>query len=125
VDAGAGLIIGLIAGVACFWAVTSLKRWGNYDDSLDVFGVHGIGGILGMLLTGVFAAKEVGGTAGLLEGNPNQFLLQSAAVLITMAWCGAVSFAILKAIDLAHGLRVGKEEEIEGLDISQHGEAVP
>ncbi|MDH4247653.1 MAG: ammonium transporter, partial [Deltaproteobacteria bacterium] len=118
VDAGGGLIIGLIAGGGCLWGVTSLKRLGGYDDSLDAFGVHGIGGILGMLLTGILAVKSVGGTAGLLEGNPGQFLLQLYGVLITLVYSGALSFALLKGIDLAIGLRVTVEEEVEGLDIS-------
>jgi Amt family ammonium transporter len=125
VGPGGGLIIGLVAGVVCFWGATSLKRMGGYDDSLDAFGVHGVGGTAGALLTGVFAAKAVGGTAGLLEGNGGQFMLQLYAVLITAAYTGVLSFVILKAIDLVIGLRVTKEEETEGLDLSQHGEVVP
>ena len=125
VGAGGGLIIGLIAGVVCFWGATSLKRWGGYDDSLDAFGVHGVGGATGALLTGIFAAKGVGGSAGLLEGNAGQFMLQLYGVLITAAYSGVLSFVILKGIDLVIGLRVTKEDETEGLDLSQHGEAVP
>jgi len=119
-----GLVIGLVAGVVCFWGATSLKHMLGYDDSLDAFGVHGVGGITGALLTGVFAVKDIGGTSGLLEGNGGQLLLQAEGVGVTIVWCGVVSFILYKVIDLTIGLRVTPEEESEGLDITQHGEVI-
>jgi Amt family ammonium transporter len=118
------LAIGLIAGAGCFWAATSLKRRLGYDDSLDVFGIHGVGGIIGAILTGVFAAEAMGGTSGLLEGNGGQVFTQIVGVAATVAWSGVVSFIVLKLIDAAIGLRVNRETEIEGLDINLHGEVV-
>ena len=122
---GGALAIGLAAGILCFWGATWLKNTLGYDDSLDVFGVHGIGGIVGALLTGVFAAESVGGTAGLLEGNSGQVLIQLQGILWTVVWSGVASFALLKAIDLAMGIRVDREVEREGLDLALHGEVVP
>jgi Amt family ammonium transporter len=119
-----GLVIGLVAGVVCFWGATSLKHMLGYDDSLDAFGVHGVGGITGALLTGVFAVKDIGGTSGLLEGNGGQVLLQAEGIAVTIVWCGVVSFILYKVIDLTIGLRVTPEEESEGLDITQHGEVI-
>ena len=119
-----GLAIGLIAGVVCFWGATGLKHLLGYDDSLDAFGVHGVGGITGALLTGVFAVKDIGGTSGLLEGNPGQVLLQAEGVGVTIVWCAVVSFILYKVIDLVVGLRVSAEEEVDGLDISLHGEVI-
>jgi Amt family ammonium transporter len=119
------LVIGAAAGAGCFWAATSLKRRLGYDDSLDVFGIHGVGGLIGAVLTGVFASEAIGGTAGLLEGNAGQVLTQLWGVIATIVWCAVASFVILKAIDAAIGLRVGREEEIEGLDLNLHGEVVP
>ena len=124
VDPTGGLVIGLVAGVVCFWGATGLKHMLGYDDSLDAFGVHGVGGITGALLTGVFAVKDIGGTSGLLEGNSAQVLLQAAGVLVTIVWSGAVSFVLYKVIDLTVGLRVSTEVEVEGLDINLHGEVV-
>ena len=124
VDPTGGLIIGLVAGVACFWGATGLKHMLGYDDSLDSFGVHGVGGITGALLTGVFAVKDIGGTSGLLEGNPGQLLLQAEGILATIVWCAVVSFILFKVIDLTIGLRVTPEEEVEGLDYSLHGETL-
>jgi Amt family ammonium transporter len=124
VGPGAALIIGLAAGAGCFWSSTWLKRKAGYDDSLDAFGVHGVGGTVGALLTGVFASKAIGGTAGLTEGNPMQVLTQVYGILATMAYCGVVTFVILKAVDKVIGLRISGEEETEGLDLSQHGEAL-
>jgi Amt family ammonium transporter len=121
---GGALVIGLAAGVACYWGATWLKNALGYDDSLDVFGVHGIGGIVGALLTGVFAAAAVGGTPGLLEGNPGQVLTQLWGILVTIVWCGVASFVLLKLIDLTLGLRVEREIEVEGLDLALHGEVV-
>lgn len=118
------LWIGIAAGVICFWAAVYLKNWLGYDDSLDAFGVHAIGGIIGALLTGVFAVKAIGGTAGVLEGNVAQLLIQAKGVAVTIVYDAVVSFIILKAIDLVIGLRVAEDEEREGLDITQHGEQV-
>jgi ammonium transporter, Amt family len=120
----AGIVIGVAAGVLCFWACTSLKQRFNYDDSLDVFGVHGIGGITGTLLCGVFAAKAIGETSGLLEGNPQQLLIQFYGVVITLAWTGVVTYVLLKLVGAFAPLRVSMQQELEGLDISQHGEAL-
>ena len=118
------IVIGLAAGVICFWASTSLKNALGYDDSLDAFGVHGIGGIVGAILTGVFAVKSIGGTAGLLEGNPGQVWTQVLGVLATLIYSGVLSFIILKVIDAVIGLRVEKDEEREGLDVALHGERI-
>ncbi|MBI5322680.1 ammonium transporter [Bradyrhizobium sp.] len=120
----AGILIGIAAGLICFWACTSLKQRLNYDDSLDVFGVHGVGGITGTLLCGVFAAKAIGETAGLLEGNPQQLLTQFYGVAITLAWTAIVTFVLLKLVGAFAPLRVSMQQELEGLDISQHGEAL-
>jgi len=125
------IAMGLLAGVLCFWGVSGLKRLLGADDSLDVFGVHGVGGILGALLTGVFASPALGGV-GLFDYITNaaspeynmldQVWVQAQAVLITIVWSGAVSFIAYKVTDLVVGLRVPEEEEREGLDISSHGE---
>jgi ammonium transporter, Amt family len=119
------LVIGLAAGAACWWGATGLKHMFGYDDALDVFGVHGVGGIVGALLTGVFASAAIGGTPGLLEGNPGQVLTQAYGVGATLLYSGIASFVILKAIDLALGLRIGEEAERDGLDLALHGETVP
>ncbi len=126
------LIVGFVAGIACFFAVTELKKRLGYDDSLDAFGVHGIGGFTGAILTGVFANsaintvfKDAGGNAlpsGLLEGNPKQVLNQLLASLIAIALGVVGSFVILKVVDLIVGVRVNGESETVGLDLSQHGE---
>ncbi len=118
------LIIGIAAGVICFWASTTLKRSLGYDDALDAFGIHGVGGIVGALLTGVFAVEAIGGTPGLLEGNPGQVLTQLYAVLATIVWSGGISFVLLKAIDGTIGLRVSAEIERDSLDLQLHGETV-
>ena len=126
------LLIGLLAGVFCYWMVAKVKAKFGYDDSLDAFGVHGAGGTLGALLTGVFASsainpvfKDAQGNAtasGMLEGNPHQLLNQLVGVVI--AWVLAIvgTLAILKLVDATIGLRVSEEEEVQGLDLSQHGE---
>jgi len=119
-----GIVIGVIAGAVCFWACTSLKHRFNYDDTLDVFGIHGIGGLLGTLLTGVFATAAIGGTSGLLEGNPRLLLTQAYGVAVVFVWTGGVTFVLLKVVDMLAGLRVSHEHEVEGLDITQHGEAL-
>jgi len=120
------LIIGIIAGIACFVATGAIKNALGYDDSLDVFGVHGVGGIVGALLTGVFATGAVGGkdVAGLIDGNAGQVVTQAVGVIVTMVYCAVVSFVILKVIDGAIGLRVTEDEEREGLDLNLHGETV-
>ena len=124
VGPGGALMIGLAAGLACFWAATSLKNRLGYDDSLDVFGVHAVGGIVGALLTGVFAVEAIGGTPGVLEGNPGQVLIQLQGIAVTIAYCGVVSFILLKIIGAVMGLRVDDETEVGGLDINLHGEVV-
>ncbi|MEO5373127.1 MAG: ammonium transporter [Alphaproteobacteria bacterium] len=120
------LIIGLIAGGACFWGATWLKGALGYDDSLDAFGVHGIGGIVGALLTGVFAVQSMGGEgkAGLLDGNAAQIWLQAYGVGVTIVYSAIATAILLKLVDAITGLRVGADEEREGLDISLHGETV-
>nr|WP_246104931.1 ammonium transporter [Rhodoligotrophos appendicifer] len=122
---GGALVIGLVAGAACFWAATVLKPMLGYDDSLDVFGIHGVGGIVGAILTGVFAVEAIGGTAGALEGNVGQIGTQLYGIAATVIWCAVATFVILKVIDLVIGLRVSREVEVEGLDLNLHGEVVP
>ncbi len=119
-----GVIIGLIAGAVCFWSCTRLKRLWGYDDSLDVFGVHGVGGATGTLLVGVFAVSAVGNTAGWLEGNGSQVLIQLYGIAVTLVWSAVATFVLLKAIAVFIPLRVDKQSEIEGLDVTQHGEAL-
>jgi Amt family ammonium transporter len=121
---GGALILGIVAGIVCFWASVYLKNMLGYDDSLDVFGIHGIGGIVGALLTGVFAAKAVGGTSGLLEGNAGQVFIQLEGIVATIVYCAVATFIILKIVDAIVGLRVDEETEIEGLDANLHGETV-
>lgn len=115
------LVIGLAAGVICFFCATSLKRKLGYDDSLDAFGVHGIGGIVGAILTGVFAAPALGGF-GSVEDIGAQVLVQIEGVVVTLLYTGIVTFVILKVIDLVMGLRVSEEAETVGLDLSLHNE---
>jgi ammonium transporter, Amt family len=119
------IAIGAMAGIACFFAASSLKRKFGYDDSLDVFGVHGIGGYVGTIGIGIFGAKNWGGTSGLLEGSATQLEIQVVGCIIVTVWCGAASWAILFVINKLHGLRVSREIEIEGLDLGLHGEVVP
>ena len=119
-----GIVIGVIAGSMCFWACTSLKQRFKYDDSLDVFGVHGIGGMTGVLLVGVFATASIGGTSGLIEGNAGLVLIQLFGILVTLAWSGGVTYVLLKLVGAFVPLRVSREHELLGLDISQHGEAL-
>jgi Amt family ammonium transporter len=125
------VLIGVIAGALCFWACTWLKLKIGYDDSLDVFGVHGVGGLTGTLLAGVLAVGALsatpempGGIHGLLEGNPQQLLAQAYGVVVTLVWSGAVTFVILKVIGVLVPLRVKQEDEVMGLDVSLHGEAL-
>lgn len=124
-----GLMIGLIAGFLCFAASVWLKNALKYDDSLDVWGVHGVGGIVGAILTGVYADPAVGGSdtagnpiAGLFFGNPGQVWTQVEGVIVTIVYCAVVSFILLKIIDVIIGLRVTQEQEVAGLDLSLHGE---
>jgi len=119
-----GIVIGIAAGTLCFWACTSLKQRFNYDDSLDVFGVHGIGGITGTLLAGVFATAAIGGSSGLIEGNARQLLIQLYGIAVTLLWSGGMTFVLLKVVGAFVTLRVSLQQELEGLDISQHGEAL-
>ncbi len=120
------LAIGLIAGLICFWGATGLKHAMGYDDSLDAFGVHGLGGFAGAILTGVFAVEAIGGEGkkGLIDGNGGQVLTQLWGCLVCIAWCAVATFVILKIVDVVIGLRVTTEEEVEGLDINLHGETV-
>jgi Amt family ammonium transporter len=117
-----GVIIGIVAGAICYWGCIKLKQKLGYDDSLDVFGVHGIGGATGTILCGVFAVAAVGDTAGLLEGNPRQLLWQIYGVVATLVWSGVITFVLLKIINLFAPLRVREEEERTGLDLALHGE---
>jgi ammonium transporter, Amt family len=119
-----GIVIGMVAGVVCYWACTSLKQRFDYDDSLDVFGVHGVGGLVGTLLTGVFATAAIGGASGLIEGHPRQLLVQLYGVSVTLAWSAGVTYVLLKLVGVVMPLRVSREHELEGLDLSQHGEAL-
>jgi len=119
-----GVIIGVAAGSICYWACTWLKHRFDYDDSLDVFGVHGIGGLTGVLLTGIFATASIGGTAGLLEGHPQLLLIQFYGVTVTLVWSAGVTYVLLKLVSVFVPLRVSREHELEGLDLSQHGEAL-
>jgi Amt family ammonium transporter len=125
------IVIGFVAGFACLWGVNGLKRMLGADDSLDVFGVHGVGGIVGALLTGVFNTQALGGPGLVTDwvavtvgsnGVGAQVWIQLKAVLVTVVWSGVVAFAAFKIVDMTIGLRVTEEEEREGLDISSHGE---
>ena len=123
----AALIIGATAGFVCYWAVAILKAKLGYDDSLDAFGVHGVGGTLGAIMTGIFANSMVqeapgGGAAGLLEGNSQQLINNTLGALITWVLAAVGTIIILKVVDATVGLRVSEEDELEGLDLSQHGE---
>ncbi len=126
-----GAVIGVLGGLLCFWACTVLKERFRYDDSLDVFGIHGLGGLLGTLLAGVFATAAVSitpdtpnGLAGALEGNWDQLRVQAIGIVVTAVWCGGVSWLLLKLVDATVGLRVGVDAERIGLDVSLHGEAM-
>jgi Amt family ammonium transporter len=134
VGIGGALVIGVVASFACLWGVSGLKKLLGADDTLDVFGVHGVGGIVGALLTGVFNSPSLGGpsfptdwfTAAATTPEAYsigaQFLVQAKAVGVTIVWSGVVSLIAYKLVDLTIGLRVTEEEEREGLDISSHGE---
>ena len=118
------LFIGAAAGLACYWGAMWLKLKCGYDDSLDVFGIHGIGGIVGALLTGVFAMKSIGGTPGLIEGNFAQVATQAYGIGATIVYCAVATFIVLKVIDAAIGLRVETKIERDGLDLGLYGETV-
>ncbi|MEY2729176.1 MAG: putative ammonia permease, partial [Pseudomonadota bacterium] len=131
VGVGGALVIGLLSGFVCLWGVNGLKKMLGADDSLDVFGVHGVGGIVGALLTGVFASPSLGGTGicnyvtntcGEWGGTGAQVWVQLQGVIATIVWSGIVAFIMFKIVDMVIGLRVTEEEEREGLDISSHGE---
>ncbi|WP_439923773.1 ammonium transporter [Nitrobacter sp. JJSN] len=125
VDPTGALVIGAVAGIGCYWGATGLKHMMRYDDSLDAFGVHGVGGIIGALLTGVFARTAINkaGT-GLIDGNAHQVIIQIYGILATVIYDAVVTLIILLAIKAVIGLRVSSENEREGLDITQHGEVV-
>jgi len=125
-----GAVIGLIAGFVCFWASTWLKMKLRYDDSLDVFGVHGVGGFLGTLMAGVFATASVSaaegqpGVSGLIEGNWHQLMVQGAGVVVVGLWCALGTALVLLFVDLVVGLRASSDQEREGLDLALHGESL-
>src|SRR5712671_1225114 len=126
VDPKGALIIGIAAGVLCYWGATGLKNALGYDDSLDAFGVHGVGGVTGAILTGVLAVSAVGGEghSGLIDGNAHQVVIQLYGVACTIVYDAIVSLILLKVIDLVIGLRVDADTEREGLDLAIHGEVV-
>jgi Amt family ammonium transporter len=123
VGVGGAVMIGFVAGVVCFFATQLLKRVLHLDDSLDVSPVHGVGGVLGSLLTGVFAATALGGAGFTVQQDMlGQVGVQALAIVATMAWCGGVTWLLLKILDVTLGLRVSEEQESEGLDLAEHGE---
>jgi Amt family ammonium transporter len=126
VDPRGALIVGIAAGTICYWSTTGLKHAMRYDDSLDAFGVHGVGGMVGAILTGVLAVAWVGGEgkSGLIDGNPHQVIVQLYGVAVTVLYDVIASLILLKLVDLTIGLRVDAEVEREGLDLALHGEAV-
>ena len=126
VDPRGALIIGIAAGVSCYWGATGLKHMFGYDDSLDAFGVHGVGGTVGAILTGVLAVAWVGGEgkSGLIDGNPHQVIVQLYAIAVVVVYDVIVSLILLKLVDLTIGLRVDSEVEREGLELAIHGEAI-
>jgi Amt family ammonium transporter len=116
--------IGIAAGIVCYWGCTGLKRMFGYDDALDVFGVHAVGGATGALLTGVFAVNEYGGNSGLLEGNAMQVVNQAIGIGVVFAYDVVVTLIILAIIKMFIGLRVSKDVEQGGLDMELHGEVI-
>jgi len=122
------MVLGLIVSPVCLFFVSTVKNALGYDDSLDAFGVHAIGGIVGAVLTGVFATNVVTGAkdaVGLIDGNPGQVLTQLVGIAVTIVYCGIVSLIILKVVDAIVGLRVSEEVERDGLDVGLHGESIP
>ena len=126
VDPRGALIIGIAAGIACYWGATGLKHMFGYDDSLDAFGVHGVGGAVGALLTGVFAVAAIGGEGkgGLIDGNAHQVITQLYGIGVTTGYCAIATLVILKLLDATLGLRVDTETERDGMDLAIHGEVV-
>jgi Amt family ammonium transporter len=124
VDPKGALVIGLVAGIGCYIFATGVKRALGYDDSLDVFGVHAIGGIIGAILTGVFAVEAIGGTAGLLEGNFAQVGIQVWGVMATIIWSAVATFVILMVLKAIMGIRVTDTQEMQGLDLALHDESL-
>ena len=122
VNAMDSILIGLVAGIVCYFAVAVVKAKFRYDDSLDAFGVHGVGGTVGALLTGLFAREAIGGATGLLEGNTGQFVNNALGSALTWVFSAVATFVILKIVDALVGVRVTAGDESIGLDISQHGE---
>ncbi len=116
------IVLGAIAGMVCLWGVTGLKKALGYDDSLDVFGIHGIGGIIGAIGTGIFVSPTLGGVGVDGYSMGSQVVTQATGVLLTIVWSGVVSLVLFKAIDMTIGLRVSEEEERQGLDTASHGE---
>ena len=116
------IVIGFLAGLLCLWAVHGLKRMLGADDTLDVFGIHGVGGIVGALLTGVFTAPSLGGTGAADFSIAHQLLVQAEGIVITIVWSGVVAFLVFKLVDMTIGLRVTEDDERVGLDVSSHGE---
>ena len=116
------ILIGLFAGVFCYYCVAVVKAKLGYDDSLDAFGVHGVGGTVGAVLTGVFAREAVGGSTGLLEGNTTQFVNNALGAALTWVLAAVATIVILKIVDMLIGIRVSEAEEHTGLDVTQHGE---
>ena len=126
-----GLVIGIVAGIVCYYACTWLKLKLKYDDSLDVFGIHGIGGMLGMLMAGIFAtgmltatASDPAGVTGLTSGNSKQLGIQFIGVIVTIVWCAIGTYVALKITQLVCGLRVSSDDERQGLDLTLHGESI-
>jgi Amt family ammonium transporter len=116
-------VIGLVAGTVCFYATQLLKRTLHIDDSLDVSPVHGVGGVIGTLLTGVFAAAWLGGTGYPVQQSAwAQIGVQALGVVVALVWCGGLTWLILKLMNMVFGLRVSEEKETEGLDLAEHGE---
>jgi Amt family ammonium transporter len=127
VTPSASLVIGAAGGIGCWAAVVGLKRIGRYDDALDAFGIHGVGGVIGAVLTGVFATEAISGDAakrGLIDGVPEQVLTQLYGLGVTIVYAAVVSFVLLKLVDMLVGLRVDEQTELDGLDLALHGEVV-
>jgi ammonium transporter, Amt family len=126
VDPRGALVIGIAAGIACYWGATGLKHMFGYDDSLDAFGVHGVGGAVGALLTGIFAVAAIGGEGkgGLIDGNAHQVITQLYGIGVTAGYCAIATLIILKALDVTLGLRIDTETERDGMDLAIHGEVV-
>jgi Amt family ammonium transporter len=127
VDPRGAFVIGIAAGIACYWGANGLKHMFGYDDSLDAFGVHGVGGMVGAVLTGVFARAAISGDpakAGLVDGHFGQVVTQLYGIGVTMAYCAVATFVILKVLDVVMGLRVDAEIERDGMDLAIHGEVV-